>query len=65
MNGEYGVRAANGDWVEFRIGEERALSLFENHRDAYELIGGISTPFNPDTWEVILSREEADGARAA
>jgi hypothetical protein len=53
MRGEYGVRMANGDWVEFRISEERAQHLFSNHKDAHELVGNITGKMNSTEWEVI------------
>lgn len=53
MNGEYGIRMADGDWIEFRISEERARRIFNNHKDAYELVGSITEKINSAEWEVI------------
>ena len=53
---------ADGDWVEFRISEERALRLFENHPDAYELVGNIGPKLDPSEWEVIFTAEARKAA---
>lgn len=57
MNGQYGVRMADGDWVEFRISEDRARRLFDNHKDAYELVGNITRKINSAEWEVIERKQ--------
>lgn len=53
MRGEYGVRMADGDWVEFRISEERARRIYDNHKDAHELVGNITAKLDSAEWEVI------------
>ena len=48
---------ADGDWVEFRISEERARRIFNNHKDAHELVGNITGKINSAEWEVIERQE--------
>lgn len=44
---------ADGDWVEFRISEERARRIYDNHKDAHELVGNITAKLDSAEWEVI------------
>jgi len=56
MNGDYGIQGSDGDWVEFRISEERARRLFASHKDAYYLVGNITKKIDPTEWVVLEAK---------
>lgn len=62
MLGEWGVKDSKGNWLEFRVSEKRALTVFMTNKDSAGLYSNVDPH---DLSKAVCERTKSSELRAA